>query len=624
MQPADARFLKLEDVLLPPPLPALVSILFALGLLWIGRKIAARLRPSAPEPVDVAAGFILAAGCVAAAVHALALLQFLRFYLLRAVGIPILAAGIVEARNLWRAREGWKAWRPQVKSCPPLVRVALVISAFTLLGIALASLAPVFDEDSLTYHLAVPLEWLRHGGTFATPDWMSSRLVGLGENLNLLGLALGTDGLGAAMQFSGILAALAALMPPSMALAERAFVLLLVTATPVLTFLAPSQKPQLLPAAATTVALVLLYRRRPTLDRGTLALVAGCSVFAAACKYSFLISGAVVLAWGFTLSRRARILRPVIGYTAVFFAIFIAPIYCRNLVFFGDPVSPLMEPLRHDPDPAVAGFRAYIRGIGRDSGTNPTGIAAKLLVLTDRANPAGFLGAGVLSFLLVWRSRGVRPLLLAALLAAVALAVFGQWMARFFLEPYLWCGAAAGIAAGATRPRKTLLAALAVQCVYTAALAWFYAAALFPGALTPGLRDRVMTRSVVGYPESRWMDRTLPADARILPESYANVLMPRPFAAFDRAQMLAASPLPISRRRELLVDQLRRGGISMLILDSGKDPLPLAPIVPFLNPGAVSATVIPTAVLNPLKTGAPRRIYAFALRVPAVSSGTNP
>ena len=52
---------------------------------------------------------------------------------------------------------------------------------------------------------------------------------------------------------------------------------------------------------------------------------------------------------------------------------------------------------------------------------------------------------------------------------------------------------------------------------------------LFPGALTPGLRETVMRRSTFGYREARWMDRIAPPGATIMSDNRAYALYPRPF-----------------------------------------------------------------------------------------------
>ena len=129
-----------------------------------------------------------------------------------------------------------------------------------MIGLFAAALGPAVDADSLEQHLAVPLDWLRHGGAYPRPDWLTARYVGLGESLNMLGLAGGTDGLGAALQAAGLAVALIAVMAFAKGREDRLFAVVLVVACPIILPLITNQKPQLLPVAALTVALVIVVR----------------------------------------------------------------------------------------------------------------------------------------------------------------------------------------------------------------------------------------------------------------------------------------------------------------------------------------------------------------------------
>jgi hypothetical protein len=99
---------------------------------------------------------------------------------------------------------------------------------------------------------------------------------------------------------------------------------------------------------------------------------------------------------------------------------------------------------------------------------------------------------------------------------------------RYLLEPYYWCAAVA-VAAPWSRLKSVLFYGLTVQTLAVAAMAAVGATLLFPGALTAGLRERVMARSTFGYEEARWIDRIVPRDETIMVESRAYALLPRPF-----------------------------------------------------------------------------------------------
>jgi hypothetical protein len=527
-------FLRLEDLLLAPPLPAILALLMVLGALHLSLRGARWLRGSATSPVEFAAAFVLTTGLLAALVHALAWSGYASVSTMRLGGWALAALGVLEIGR-WRLEGAKRVLCEHFSKASLAERCALALCFVTVIGLFAAALGPAIDADSLEYHLGVPLDWLRHGGAYPRPDWFGARLVGLGESLNMLGLAAGTDGLGAAFQAAGLVVALLGVTAFAKTQADQLFAVLLVVACPVIATLVTAQKAQLLPAAALTVALIILVQRFKMFDPPTALLAFGCVAFAMASKYSCLFPGSIVVFIGLVAAVRAQRLRLALLVLAGCFAILAVPVFARNFVFYGDPISPFLERWRPDGDPSIIAlaqrFREWRGGVN-------LGRLARLpwdlaVTLNPRVLPE-VLGLGVFGFLLAFRERGSTRQLLLAALAALALAVaLGQSSPRFLLEPYLWCAAAA--APTPWRPLKSLFfKALTVQAVLVAGVAVYLGSVLFPGALTQTGREHVMTLMAQGYAEAKWLDSTLPPDAVVLEDFRYRALMPRPFVVGDR------------------------------------------------------------------------------------------
>jgi uncharacterized protein DUF1420 len=527
-------FLRLEDLLVPPPLPAMLALLMVLGTLHLSRRGTRWLGGSTAAPVDRAAAFVLTTGLLAALVHALAWGGYASIPALRLGGWVLAALGVVELSS-WRLQGVKSVLRKYFNEASFAERCAFVLASVTVLGLFAAVLGPATDADSLDYHLGVPLDWLRHGGSYARPEWFTARYVGLGESLNMLGLAAGTDGLGAAFQAAGLVVALAAVTAFAKTRADRLFAGLLVVACPVVATLITAQKPQLLPAAALTVALVMLVQRFQRFDAATALLAFGCAAFAMASKHSFLLTGGVVVCVGLVVGARAHRLRLALLALTGCIAILAMPVFARNFVFYGDPLSPLLERWRPGSDPVLVLFANHLRAEG-----GPVTLARVARLpwdLTVSLHPRyvhEVLGIGVFGFLLALRGRGpARALLLAALAAFVLLVASSPLKPRYFLEPYLWCAAAA--VAAPIRPYKSFfLKALTVQAVLAAGIAVYLGVVLFPGALTHAGREHVMTLMAPGYAEAKWLDATLPPDAVVLEEFRYRALLPRPFIVGEK------------------------------------------------------------------------------------------
>src|SRR5687768_15630693 len=147
-------FLRLEDLLLPPPLPAIVALLIVLGTLYLSRHGARRLSAGTPSLVEFAATFVLTAGMIAAVVHALAWAGYASVLVLRLGGWALAALGVAEILRC-RLTETRRVLGDYFSETSFAERCALALSIATAIGLFSAALGPVVDADSLDYHLGV-------------------------------------------------------------------------------------------------------------------------------------------------------------------------------------------------------------------------------------------------------------------------------------------------------------------------------------------------------------------------------------------------------------------------------------------------------------------------------------
>ena len=273
---ATLPFLQLRDVVLPPPLPLLISLLLVLGLLQLSVRGACWLMGDNLRPVDYAAAFVCTTGLVAAFLHAMAWAGYASIPLLRSLGWGLMVLAPVELYR-WRHISVRPVLQAYFNRASLTERLGLGVSLVITLALLGAALGPATDADSLEYHLGVPLDWLRHAGAYARPDWLHARLAGLGEAINMLGLAMGTDNLGAVFQATGLVVAMIGVTAFATTRSERLFGILCVAACPVILTLVTTQKWQMLPAAGLTVALVLMLDRERQFDPRTALLGFGCA-----------------------------------------------------------------------------------------------------------------------------------------------------------------------------------------------------------------------------------------------------------------------------------------------------------------------------------------------------------
>jgi len=560
-------FLRLEDYLAPFPLPALLAILMVGGIKCLGTRLMRRLQPGPPQPLQTAAAFILAAALLGLAVHLLALVGLAYPWLLKIMAWSVAAGGILELSRIRKARllhlydQAAAGFREQSL----WGRAAGLLLGVTLIGLLLGALGPPTDADSLNYHLGVPLDILRHHQSYPRPDWLFARLAGLGESLNLLGLAGGTDILGAALQFAGLLAVLAAVNTFARDNRDRLLVSMLVAGCPVVAFMVFNQKPQMLASAASTVAIFLIAQRFRDMDRITLLLSFGCVMFAVACKSSYMATGAMVLAAGLLAARRADLVPWAVGACLVTYLILVSPGNVQNWVFYGDPLSPFLERFRAHGDPAVIRFAEFYRDYLFDPDTNPIPFPLNLFIPANLGDLTTVLGLAPLLLILGIRRMREAPakvLLFSALGAVPFSLILSRMGARYLYEPYLWIVPLAAFMTWG--PIKWWLAKIAlVQMALMAVVSVVGAALLFPGALTGPLRHRVMTSLAFGYNEACWVNQVVPADAVVLTWNRSAALAPRPFLSRD---ILNFSDLTNPGERSKVVKLIESLGVNTMVV----------------------------------------------------------
>jgi hypothetical protein len=526
-------FLQLEDFLAPPPLPALLAVFMVLGLKNLGSRITSWLSQASPLPLREAAAFVLASALVATMVYGVAMAGAAYLWLLRVLAWSLAVLGLWELSQInwpevFKAVHRLRPWWQELPSMGKAAVPPLLIAGFCLL---LAALGPPTDADSLDYHLGIPLEILRHHGLFLRPDWLMLRLMGLGESLNLLGLAGGTDILGATLQFAGLVAVLVGVMTLAKTDMDRIMVAVLILGCPVLLFLIPNQKPQVLPTAAVTIALLLLVERFRDMDPKTLMLALPCVFFPISCKFFFVVPGAIVVGVALLAAYRARLLGLTVGICLAAYMVLVFPVHLHNLVCYGDPVSPLLERFKTVSDPLVLRFANILIGWDITVLPYPLGLFFPLSLGTL----SQVLGFGPLFFfvgLKEARAHLTPKILLGCVVVVVACTLFSNAPPRYYLGPYLWIVAAG--AASAWTPGKRLFFKLMLgQLFFVALLVMFGAVTLFPGSLTFSLRDRVMSRASFGYAETRWLNQVLPPDAVVLTNLRSSALIPRPYLSSD-------------------------------------------------------------------------------------------
>ena len=618
-------FIDIEQLLPSAPLPAISALLQCAAIFLISRKaVGCLIRKESPAYLDRAAGFVVVVALVSALVHGMALLGLSSIQNLRILGAVIFVASVVpwphqKTPSLFtQAAFRWQAF----KQLRLRHKIALTASLLTVLALAGASLAPPTDIDSLAYHMSLPMNWLNHDGAYATPFWLHSRLVGIGESINLLGIAMGTDCLGSLLQASGLFLLLAAFASLANSRADVALGFLLVASCPLWSYMALTTKPQLLPAAANTLALALLWKRSNTNSTSSwwphVLLMFFCLMYAAACKYSFVPSAAVLsllITWKTYQREGIRSLPSILTIGLCGFAALVLPVWLRNFSFYGDRFSPILEVFRGEPAPAVTSFSSYLRDFsGEHSWHNLIRLPIKLVIPTGIGRFSMVLGAGALAWLVALdRDRFRQVVLVSATIVVIISVCFGQLSARFFVEPYLWCGLAA-VSSGWTIRKRILTVLLGCQVTASFAVALFAACTLFPGVLNTDLRNTVLRKHAADYVAAKYLDQLLPEDAVVASDRRALFYSKRQTIPNDFVLFTLRSNLNEAEKKQRITSYLRSMRVNTLVITEPLAESPYAWLITDQDERLAVSEPFQDAVRNPWRKGQTYQLSTFNLR----------
>ena len=215
--------------------------------------------------------------------------------------------------------------------------------------------------------------------------------------------------------------------------------------------------------------------------------------------------------------------------------IIIAPIYIRNYIYFGDPITPMLEYLKADPNPLIVRFAESLKSYGGEINMYNVAILPITLGITfDISLISTVLGIGTFSFFYTrLNNYNAKMLLFLALAICGSVLLIGNISPRYFLDVY-WLVLGSLCYSKLNNNIFYFRTLLLVQAALFSLISTFGVIFLFPGSLSASFRDKVMAKSAVGYEESKWLDNKLPDDAYILAQVRSKALLPRRFVPWDQ------------------------------------------------------------------------------------------
>lgn len=568
----------LDSFVAPPPLAALVSLLLLAGCDGIGvgvLRLFGLCSSDAPQWHRWQGG-VVGAMTLAIVLYPLALANLTALTFMRVIACVVAGIGLLNAVAL--IVRGAPHWRGALTQAFTFATFGVwrVLLTLLLVGAALMAMGPVTDADSLDYHVGVPMALLNGGGMPVIPEWFHSRIAGSIEVLNAVGLAVGSESFGALLQLAGLAGIVGLLLfaeskdegrPVELTARVRTIVAVAALCPPVLIALI-SQKPQLLPLAMTSLglALVVYPSRRELPRRASLqnyGLVCLLVMSASQAKLSYMLGGGVVGLLSLVVMARRHLLWPALGLGLLAALVILAPpVMWKDHLFHAGYINSLLRPVPGDW-PGTDAFEAHLRGL---NARTRLWLPLSLFVPYRLGRVSTVIGPAAALLLLALRpgrDRWCWAVSGAAVFVAAAFVVLAPFSSRYYLEPYFWLLMVTALQADRTPlvRARWITWPVGLQAMFTAALFWYGAVSLFPGALTPKWRSMVMDRSANGYRVMKWADSVLPADAVLLSTHRSIALAPRDAVSLDWSSVVKIG----SPEAEPYLSRLKDRGVTHML-----------------------------------------------------------
>ena len=291
------------------------------------------------------------------------------------------------------------------------------------------SITPVTDADSLDYHIGFPLEVLRKGELAFKLDWKHSRVIGLGEFINLIGLIIRTDNIGSVLNFISLCFLLIVTYNYTTNIRINIYLTLLILSTPLLLQLIPNQKPQFYGVCAIVIPILVIIKNIEIYSK-YLFVIIGSVIFAISLKYSFYVSGGMSLLIILYIMR--NYLPISLLYSLILYLIFLFPLHYLKFIFFGDPISPMLS-MFIDNGPVEQQFYAEFK-----SGKDGFGMPLGFFIPKNIGNFSTIAGIGILTLLFVNAiSSKSKKYFIVSLILFISIFSIGQNVSRSFFEPLI-------------------------------------------------------------------------------------------------------------------------------------------------------------------------------------------
>jgi len=404
---------------------------------------------------------------------------------------------------------------------------------------------PASDIDSLDYHLGLAIDIINQGKYRPDFYWIHSRVSGLGEFINLIGITAGSKNFGSIFQFSTIIILIKIYSYYSQKLKSRINFYFIIFSCPLIITFIFSQKIQFAPNIAVLLSILLISENLTfkNLNYSLTAITLLC--FIITFKYSFLISLFSIFFITLILNIKNRYFYKSILFSVPIFFFVSFPHFYKNYIFFNDPISPFLEKFKFDPDPIITLFAEVLKS---DTMQNFIRYDLETIIFfpfflffnSQLKFVNHLLGVSIifLYFFLLSKRTYSKPhtkFFIFYIISNLFILIFltKQLTPRYYLDIYLLVGLLLIYSYNHLKKFffcRVLYNLTKLQSFVVVLYAFFTVIIFLNGSISPQRYSKAMMKIADGYAESVWVDKVLPINTLYFSEnSRSHSLFPRKF-----------------------------------------------------------------------------------------------
>ena len=381
-----------------------------------------------------------------------------------------------------------------------------ILVVFILFTFFIVSIAPPTMADALDYHYGFSIYLLNFNEVPSPYLWIHGATAGNGEFINSLALFLGTDNFGTLLQLFSLICFLFFLRNKIINKKKFLFLCVFIVSSPTLLQLISGPKFLLFPQVITATSLLILIEKKK-IEIKDFIFVGILLMGAAQFKLSFLLSGSVIGTFLFLKSFMNNKIK-VIFLSIFLFIIFFVPTsiwnynQLDNFIFQNIFTTMPIEAIE-----SLQGYRENFNYVYPFNLIFPNSISAI----------SSILGFQFFILFLIFKNKKEINILLFITILTITLHYFlSMNEARIYYEFILWLAIGVYFVDDNKINYNLFSKIISIQLFAVLCMALYFAVISFPAIFSIDYRDKFMTKNSFGYDVVKWVNETVPQNAKII------------------------------------------------------------------------------------------------------------